>query len=414
MTESESFLFFLGVDLGAQQHHLHLIDGDGKSLAKLRIEHGGAGFQQMLAWLAKAGAAPSQTAVALEAPRGPVVDVLMERDYAVFSINPKQLDRFRDRFSVAGAKDDSRDAMVAACALRTDRYAFRPLRADDPKLIRLRELSRSEDTYQQDLRRAANQLWSLLQRYFPALLALCPAADERWLWSLLERVKALPARAARLSTAQLEGLLRQHHIRRFSAAGLAQILQQPLPLAPGVATALAEQVLLLLPRLRLLHQQLAQIQQRIEKLLEEVSQDSQLSEHLTVQILRSIPGVGRKGTVAVLTEGGTPLAERDYHSLRARCGVAPVTKLSGKTKLICMRRACNHRLRDAMFHCANVHMQYDPRARQLYTRQRQGGHDHARALPSVGDRLLALIMTLLRKQIPYDPSLRTVAIKALP
>src|SRR3981189_3708526 len=124
MTESESFLFFLGVDLGAQQHHLHLIDGDGKSLAKLRIEHGGAGFQQMLAWLAKAGAAPSQTAVALEAPRGPVVDVLMERDYAVFSINPKQLDRFRDRFSVAGAKDDSRDAMVAACALRTDRYAF--------------------------------------------------------------------------------------------------------------------------------------------------------------------------------------------------------------------------------------------------------------------------------------------------
>ena len=414
MTESESFLFFLGVDLGAQQHHLHLIDGSGKSLGKLRIEHGGAGFQQMLAWLAKVGAEPSQTAVALEAPRGPVVDVLMERDYAVFSINPKQLDRFRDRFSVAGAKDDVRDAMVAACALRTDRYAFRRLRADDPKLIRLRELSRGEDTYQQDLRRAANQLWSLLQRYFPALLALCPAADERWLWSLLEGVKALPARAAKLSTAQLEALLRQHHIRRFSADGLAQTLQQPLPLAPGVATALAEQVLLLLPRLRLLHQQLAQMQQRIEKLLEEVSQDSQLSEHLTVQILRSIPGIGRKGTVTVLTEGGTPLAERDYHSLRARCGVAPVTKLSGKTKLISMRRACNHRLRDAMFHCANVHMQHDPRARQLYTRQRKDGHDHARALRSVGDRLLALIITLLRKQVPYDPSLRTVAIKALP
>jgi hypothetical protein len=59
-------------------------------------------------------------------------------------------------------------------------------------------------------------------------------------------------------------------------------------------------------------------------------------------------------------------------------------------------------------------MQYDPRARELYIRQRQGGHDHARALRSVGDRLLALIMTLLRKQVPYDPSLRNVAIKALP
>ena len=56
MTESDSFLFFLGVDLGAQQHHLHLIDDSGKSLGKLCIEHGGAGFEQMLAWLAKAGA----------------------------------------------------------------------------------------------------------------------------------------------------------------------------------------------------------------------------------------------------------------------------------------------------------------------------------------------------------------------
>jgi len=414
MTESESFLFFVGVDLGAQQHHLHLIDGSGKSLGKLRIEHGSAGFQQMLAWLAKAGAEPSQTAVALEAPRGPVVDVLMERDYAVFSINPKQLDRFRDRFSVAGAKDDGRDALVGACALRTDRYAFRRLRPDDPRVIRLRELSRAEDSNQQDFRRAANQLWSLLQRYFPALLALCPAADQRWLWSLLERVHALPARAAKLSTAQLQALLRQHRIRRFSADGLAHTLQQPLPLAPGVATALAEQVLLLLPRLRLLHQQLAQMQQRIEKLLEEIGQDNQFSEHLTVQILRSIPGIGRKGTVAVLTEGGTPLAERDYHSLRARCGVAPVTKLSGKTKLISMRRACNYRLREALFHCANAHMQHDSRARELYLRQRKGGNDHARALRSVGDRLLALIITLLRKQVRYDPSLRTVATNALP
>jgi hypothetical protein len=36
----------------------------------------------------------------------------------VFSINPKQLDRFRDRHTAAGAKDDSRDAYVAAVAAR--------------------------------------------------------------------------------------------------------------------------------------------------------------------------------------------------------------------------------------------------------------------------------------------------------
>ena len=51
---------------------------------------------------------------------------------AVFAINPKQLDRFRDRFTVAGAKDDRRDAHVLGDSLRTDRRAFRLLAVDDP------------------------------------------------------------------------------------------------------------------------------------------------------------------------------------------------------------------------------------------------------------------------------------------
>jgi hypothetical protein len=49
-----------------------------------------------------------------------VVETLIERGFHVNAINPKQLDRFRDRFSVSGVKDDSRDARALASALRTD------------------------------------------------------------------------------------------------------------------------------------------------------------------------------------------------------------------------------------------------------------------------------------------------------
>ena len=59
-----------------------------------------------------------QASLAIETPRGPVVESLMERGFAVHSINPKQLDRFRDRLSPAGARDDRRDARVLATALR--------------------------------------------------------------------------------------------------------------------------------------------------------------------------------------------------------------------------------------------------------------------------------------------------------
>ncbi len=48
----------------------------------------------------------------------------------------------RNRFSLAAAKDDSRDGEVMASALRTDRRCFRLLAAADPVVIELREWSR--------------------------------------------------------------------------------------------------------------------------------------------------------------------------------------------------------------------------------------------------------------------------------
>ena len=49
---------------------------------------------------------------------------MIDRGFALYAINPKQLDRLRDRFSVAGAKDDRRDAYVLADGVRTDRVCF--------------------------------------------------------------------------------------------------------------------------------------------------------------------------------------------------------------------------------------------------------------------------------------------------
>lgn len=72
----------------------------------------------------------------------------MERGFAVHVINPKQIDRFRDRFSMSGAKDDRRDALVLADSLLTDRHCFRRLEPVDAKVIELREWSRIAEDLQ--------------------------------------------------------------------------------------------------------------------------------------------------------------------------------------------------------------------------------------------------------------------------
>ena len=87
----------------------------------------------------------------------------------MYAINPKQLDRLRDRFSVAGAKDDRRDAYVQADSLRTDRRLFRHLQVADPRLIELRAWSRLAEELRAERVRLSNRVRHQLWRYYPQM-----------------------------------------------------------------------------------------------------------------------------------------------------------------------------------------------------------------------------------------------------
>lgn len=101
------------------------MDREGKTLEERWIEHSGDSLAELVNWLRQQTAEwPGRLAIAIEIPRGALVETLVENGFAVFSINPKQLDRFRDRYSPAGAKDDRRDAFVLADALRPIGIAF--------------------------------------------------------------------------------------------------------------------------------------------------------------------------------------------------------------------------------------------------------------------------------------------------
>ena len=111
---------------------------------------------------------------------------MIERSFKVHAINPKQMDRFRDRFTLAGAKDDSRDAEVMASALRTDPRCFRLLATADPTVIELREWSRIAEDLNAERNRLTNRMREQLWRYFPAMLDLESDLCAPWLLELWE------------------------------------------------------------------------------------------------------------------------------------------------------------------------------------------------------------------------------------
>jgi transposase len=405
--EDEAYELYVGIDWATASHQICLLRPDGRR-EDLGVAHTGAGLAQLRQALQQRVTAPARIAVAIEVPHGPVVDMLLEHGAHVYAINPKQLDRFRDRHTVAGAKDDRRDAFVAADALRTDRRAFRRLAVEDPHVMQLRELSRLHGELVEEQGRLANRLREQLWRYYPQLLALSPAADEAWLWDLLTQAPT-PAQGRRLTPSALRALLARHHIRRLSAAAVHAALQEPaLPAAAGTVAAAREHVELLVPRLQLVREQRARGERRLEALLQQLAEpprEAEPPEHRDVTILRSLPGVGRVVSATMLAEASGPLAARDYQTLRTQAGAAPVTRQSGKSRLVAMRRSCNGRLRAAVFHWARNAIRLDVHSRAHYDRLRQR-HNHARALRGVADRLLYILITLLKIGALYDSARR--------
>jgi transposase len=407
---AETFDWFLGLDWGSEAHELCLVDGAGQIRATRTVAHTAAAVHEAVQWVREqTDAAPAAIAVAIETPRGVLVDTLIEAGFPVFVINPKQLDRFRDRFTAAGAKDDHRDAHVLGDGLRTDRRAFRAVRPDDPLIIQLREVTRLREDLQEDERRLANRLRDQLYRVDAAWLTFSPAADESWLWTILADAPE-PHAWARLPRRRVAATLRAHRIRRVSADAIVTALQQPrLTVAPGVAEAVATRVAAVVPQLRVIHEQRLTAERRIDRLLERLAThdapDSEPREHRDVEILQSLPGVGRMVTATMLTEATGPLAARDYPTLRAHTGTAPVTKRSGKRAFfVHMRYACKRRLRQAVYHWARTSLQHDPAARAYYDRLRARGHNHARSLRSVADRWLRILVAMLRRGTLYDSS----------
>jgi transposase len=401
--------WFVGIDWATQSHRVCLLDAAGRQVNERDVAHSGAGLTELRDWLLeKTKAAPEQIAVAIETPHGPVVEMLLEHGFVVFAINPKQLDRFRDRFTVAGAKDDSRDAHVLGGSLRTDRPAFRRLVVDDPVVIELREWSRIADELQQERTRLANRLRQQLWRYYPQATELTDDVANDWFLALWQKVPT-PDRAAKAAEKTIARILTEHRIRRLDAATVLKTLRKPpLFVAPGTTEAACAHIRNLAARLRLINQQIKQTQQNLDRLCaklepQQESPSGQNREQRDVTILRSWPGIGRIVLATLLTEAAAPLRRRDYHALRALAGVAPVTRRSGKQRLVIRRLACNRRLQNAVHHWSRIAIQHDAAARRRYDALRQRGHGHARALRSVGDRLLYALCTTLKRQTPYDP-----------
>ena len=340
---------YVGIDWASEIHLVALLDASGSVLDQWEVEHTHRGIAGLLGRLEREGGS-AEILVGIESGAPLLEDQLLDAGYTVYAINPKRADRFRDRHSPAGAKDDRRDARVVADAVRTDRARFVPLTPNGELTEELRMRDRACERAVQHRVRAELQLRAVLARFHPALLRLERALHDGFLLAMLEAYPD-PAAARRARRTRVERLLKEHRIRALDADRILVELRAPaFAIRAGVPAAARDEALDLARQIRLLNEQIRQAHRRIKELF---------AHHDDHDLAMSLPGLADKLAPRILAELGDDERRRtEPKVLTVYAGVAPVTRATGTRKKprrngqraitrVAMRRGCNRRLQTA-------------------------------------------------------------------
>lgn len=401
------FSFYVGIDLGNTQQAICVLDCKKKEPVVRRVVE----THDVLEVLSKAigATAPAAVAVAVEDRNNVIVDALLELGFSVFSINPKQADRFRERETASGAKDDKRDARTLARALITDELSFRSLTPLSEQEGRMRAVSQIVAALDDEHRQLSNKLRAVLLRYFPALLSICEGADQPWFWALVLLLGDVD-HARKVPAAAVTKLLKATRKRSVSADDVKDLLARPLIQPPAWLSAeKLKEATGLIERLRLIDSQRELTTSRRKNLVDELAEPKHDGSASDVAILLSMPGIGEKTAATLFAEVGPLLRGGNLGLLRAVAGVAPVTTRSGKMVRVSMRHACNPRLREALHHAAFAAAVQDEGFKKYRAKLNAANHESARALRSIADKMLHILVAMFATRTLYSRRPKPVA-----
>ena len=386
--------YYLGVDWAETEHAIWVEDEQGTEVLSRRIPHTAEGFGEWGRWLHEQRVAGIELWAGIERPEGRVVDFLLDHGVVVYPVNPKALDRARDRFRMSRAKSDPFDARVLAAFVRTDHPHLHALQPSSEAAQELKLLTRDYGRLVRQQTRLVNQLTATLKEYYPRALELFDDLTTQRTRAFLAAYPT-PAALAALTAKQWERFARSQRLSAAQAAELWPLLQRPqLPVPPHVGRAKARLVQALLAQLTATVQAVAEYRETVTAFFGALP---------AAEWATTLPA-GHGTTVPTLWAefGDAPGRWASWQHLQGQAGAVPVTVESGKHRDIRFRYACNTYLRAAIHQFAFCSLQSSEWARAYYTRHRERGHPHHQALRALGAKWLKIMFVMWSRHVRYD------------
>ncbi|MBN9113136.1 MAG: IS110 family transposase [Pseudonocardia sp.] len=392
-TVEHGFDVFCGLDVGKSVHHACALDRAGKRLHDKPLPNDEAALTEVFTRLTTHG----RTLVVVDQPASIgalAVAVARSLGIEVAYLPGLAMRRIADLHPGQG-KTDARDAHVIADAARTMPHTLRRVGTDDETLAELTVLAGYDDDLAAQSTRLTNRLRDALLHVHPALERLLGPRMDRG--GVLDLLTAAPT---------------PQDLRDLGEAGIAEAMR---PRSPRLAKTLPTKILAALDTQtvvvpgttafgRVIAGVAAQLREvRVERDTLAAELEELLEAHPLAGVLTSMPGLGFRTALKILTIVGDGAAFPTAGHLAAYAGLAPVTRRSGTSiKGETRSQRGNHALKSALFLSAFASLA-DPTSRAYYDRKRAEKKRHNAALICLARRRTDVIYAMLRDRRPYEP-----------
>jgi transposase len=388
-------VFKFGIDWSEDHHNLCIRNGKGAIVSQIEFKHTLEGFERFDHERRKLGVPTSECLVAIETAYNLLVDFLLDRDYIVYLIPPQATKGYRNRQRSSGAHTDDTDAALLASILHTDLDSHRRLKPNLALTQQILAQVRFIEILRRSIQRQSNQLRAVLFRVYPQALGLFGKLTAQ---ISLHFLMAYPTaeEAQSLTRGEFEVFCREHRYCRADLISRRYAhLMEPAPEANPIAVAAYRDQIRSLAELLL-----PQVLRRAEAL----SSLAQLfSQHPDAFIFDSLPGTGGLLAPGLLAKFGD---HRDRFptaaSVQALAGTCPVTKKSGKRKVVIFRRGCDREFRRIVQQFARISIRQSGWALAYWRDVRLHCRSDSDAYRRLANRWLAIMWKMWQDGKAYD------------
>ncbi|RSM75174.1 IS110 family transposase [Actinoplanes sp. ATCC 53533] len=383
---------YCGVDVGKSEHHACALNPAGKRLHDKPLPNDEDALKEVLGKLQTRG----RVLVIIDQPASIgalVIAVARMMGIEVAYLPGLAMRRIADLYPGEG-KTDARDSFIIADAARTMPHTLRRIGTDDETVADLTVLAGYDDDLAAQSTRLSNRLRDALLHVHPALERLLGKHFDRP--GVLELLVAAstPDALARLTPQAMTEIMkpRSPRLAKTLPAKIRTALDEQSVIVPGTQ-AFGRVISGLATQLRDIHLERASLGAELE---------ARLQAHPLHEVLTSMPGLGVRTSLKILTIVGDGSAFPSAAHLAAYAGLAPVTRRSGTSiKGETRSRRGNRALKNALFQSAFASLA-DPTSRTYYDRKRAEKKKHNAAIVCLARRRTDVIYAMLRDKQPYQ------------